>query len=213
MCRMVVYVSPGKPILLADLLTRPPHSIVNQSFASKERKVAEVLPPSINADGFGVGWYSKNNKPNESPCLFTSVLPAWSNKNLHRLCEIISSPLIFAHVRAASKGSDISETNCHPFVEGRYIFMHNGGIGMFREVRRDIILELRKDICSRIHGSTDSEHAFMLFLNYLPKNGLDSNQCEDADILLAAFKNMIIKIIDIQKKIQIKNIFIIKFCC
>lgn len=51
-----------------------------------------------------------------TPCVFTSTLPAWNNRNLNRLCAKVSSPLVFAHVRAAGLGSAITETNCHPFV-------------------------------------------------------------------------------------------------
>ena len=37
------------------------------------------------------------------------------------------SSLVFAHVRAASLGSSVTEANCHPFAFSRYLFMHNGG--------------------------------------------------------------------------------------
>ena len=36
------------------------------------------------------------------------------------------SALVFAHVRAASIGSPVTEANCHPFTIGPYLFMHNG---------------------------------------------------------------------------------------
>jgi predicted glutamine amidotransferase len=43
---------------MADLLTRQARSIVTQSLACRER---ELAPTShLNADGFGVGWYSMN---------------------------------------------------------------------------------------------------------------------------------------------------------
>ena len=85
---------------------RPLHSIVQQSYGCTERTESYDVPASLNADGFGVGWYHPTADPTPaSPCLFTSILPAWNNKNLFRLSEKISSPLIFAHVRAASIGS------------------------------------------------------------------------------------------------------------
>ena len=52
--------------------------------------------------------------------------PAWNNLNLVRLSDKIRSSLIFAHVRAATVGSPVTEANCHPFAVGRYMMMHNG---------------------------------------------------------------------------------------
>lgn len=69
-------------------------------------------------DGFGVGWYESEHQKEDqdpiTPCIFTSVTPAWNNINLVRLAEKIRSPLVFAHVRASTSGS-VSETNCHPW--------------------------------------------------------------------------------------------------
>lgn len=49
---MVIYRG-RKPIKMSDLLIRPTHSIIRQSFASKERANKDPL----NGDGFGIGWY------------------------------------------------------------------------------------------------------------------------------------------------------------
>lgn len=72
----------------------------------------------FKGDGFGVGWYDSEPSVQEqnavTPCIFTSVTPAWNNVNLVRLAEKIRSPLIFAHVRASTSGS-VSESNCHPW--------------------------------------------------------------------------------------------------
>jgi len=46
--------------------------------------------------------------------------------NLFRLAEKIMTPLVFAHIRAASPGFAVSETNCHPWRYGKLMFMHNG---------------------------------------------------------------------------------------
>jgi len=70
----------------------------------------------INADGFGVGWYSEGI---DDPCVYTCTQPAANNRNLRRLANHIVAPLIFAHLRAASEGSPVTETNCHPFQFGK----------------------------------------------------------------------------------------------
>ncbi|CEP03220.1 hypothetical protein PBRA_002980 [Plasmodiophora brassicae] len=104
-----------------------------------------------------------------TPCVFTSTLPAWNNRNLNRLCAKVSSPLVFAHVRAAGLGSAITETNCHPFVSGRYMFMHNGHIAQFGKLKRKLVASLTDECFAIIEGTTDSEHCFAVFMDELTR--------------------------------------------
>ncbi len=157
MCRFLCYMGPE--ILLSDLLYHPENSLILQSYKSKERK------EPLNGDGFGVGWYAPQNSP--TPCVFTSITPAWSNENLLRLSEHIKSPCFFAHIRAASPGMKVSELNCHPFQSGRYLWMHNGTIAGFWQIRRRLRESLPDLLYNTIEGTTDSEHAFSVFLNLL----------------------------------------------
>lgn len=158
MCRFLAY--KGEAILLADLLTRPYHSLIKQSFSSKLR--AEPL----NGDGFGIGWY--DFALDRDPGLFTSLTPAWGNKNLLRIASKIKSPSFFAHVRAATPGLMVAEVNCHPFQYKNLLWMHNGYIADFHKIKRTLRGSIRDDIYNTINGTTDSEHAFALFLNFLP---------------------------------------------
>jgi glutamine amidotransferase len=87
MCRFLVYIG-REPVLLADLLTRPSHSIIQQSWDSRERMTAGPL----NGDGFGVGWYAAFDP---TPCIFTSINPAWNNLNLRRFSP--PPPSFFAY--------------------------------------------------------------------------------------------------------------------
>ena len=157
MCRFLCYMGPE--VLLADLLYRPKNSLILQSYKSKERK------EPLNGDGFGVGWYSPQISP--TPCVFTSLTPAWNNQNLRRLSEHVKSPCFFAHVRAASPGMRVCEANCHPFQYGDYLWMHNGTIEGFRQIRRRLRQSLPDRLYNTIEGTTDSEHAFAIFLNLL----------------------------------------------
>ena len=126
MCRFVAYLGP--PLRLDLLVTRPVHSLIHQSYESQER--AEPL----NGDGFGVGWFVPG--AGAEPAVFRSISPAWNNRNLLDIARVSESPCIFAHVRAASPGLPVIETNCHPFREGSFLFMHNGYVGGFERVRR-----------------------------------------------------------------------------
>ncbi|PVV05346.1 hypothetical protein BB560_000127 [Smittium megazygosporum] len=160
MCRFIVYKS-ETPILMADLITRPAHSIIMQSIQSKLR-IDKIRP--MNGDGFGIGWY---DEPGQDGCIFTSVLPAWSNQNLHRLAEKVKSKLIFAHVRATTGGTSTSESNCHPWKFGNLMWMHNGDIANFYKIKRKLVADLSEDAYNCIQGTTDSEHAFALFISLL----------------------------------------------
>ena len=157
MCRFLVY--KGRPILMAELLTRPNHSLIKQSYA------AELRSEPLNGDGFGVGWYAPEIDP--QPCLFTSVTPAWSNQNLRHLAEKVRAPCFFAHVRAASPGMRVSDVNCHPFQSGRLLWMHNGAVAGFDRIRRRLRESLSDARYNFIQGTTDSEHVFALFLDRL----------------------------------------------
>ncbi len=149
----------GPEILLADLLYSSENSLILQSYKSKERK------EPLNGDGFGVGWYSPIISP--TPCVFTSLKPAWNNQNLRRLSEHVKSSCFFAHVRAASPGMRVCEANCHPFQFGRYLWMHNGTIQGFRQIRRRLRSSLPDSLYNAIEGTTDSEHAFAVYLKLL----------------------------------------------
>ncbi len=151
MCRWLAY--SGTPILLEELLYRPAHSLIDQSLHSR------LGAETTNGDGFGIGWYGTA----ETPAVFHSIEPAWNDRNLHELSGHVSSPLVFAHIRASS-GSPIQQTNCHPFRHGRWLWMHNGLIREFTTVKRDLALAVDASLYPLIEGSTDSEMFFFLAL-------------------------------------------------
>ncbi|ODV94518.1 hypothetical protein PACTADRAFT_77096 [Pachysolen tannophilus NRRL Y-2460] len=163
MCRFLIF--KGKnPILLSNLLTKPAHSIINQSYDSRLR--LDMVRP-INGDGFGISYYTHNDADTEEegPCTFKAITPAWNNLNLERLAQKTKSDLVFAHVRASTYGV-LSETNCHPFTYHNISFMHNGGIANFDKIKRKLI------------SATDSECSFSLFLDTLDKMGVDPSKPE-----------------------------------
>ena len=102
MCRWLAY--SGSPVLLEELLVKPAHSLIDQS------KHSRLGATTLNGDGFGVGWYGAP----DTPGVFHGTEPAWNDRNLRDIAAHISSPLIFAHIRA-STGTAVQETNCHPF--------------------------------------------------------------------------------------------------
>ena len=180
MCRFLCY--SGSPIMLADLLYRPGHSLILQSYQSLER--CEPL----NGDGFGIGWYQP--EISDMPCVFTSLTPAWSNRNLQRLSDHVKSPCFFAHVRAASPGMQVAEANCHPFQFGRYLWMHNGTVEGFPRIKRRVQQSLPDDLFQVIQGTTDSEHAFAVFLNQLGNSERIASANELGQLLVRTVENL-----------------------
>ncbi len=153
MCRLIAYL--GHEVLLESVLVDPVNSLVKQSLSARESEYP------TNGDGFGVGWYAP--EIDKTPALFTSIFPAWNDRNLLNLASKIESPCFFGHVRAASAGG-VTPYNCHPFVHDKWMFMHNGGINDFMQIKRHIRHLLDDDIYNWIQGDTDSEHIFALFL-------------------------------------------------
>ncbi len=173
MCRFLAYI--GKPVLANDLLYRPTHSLIDrQSLGAQEMSIA------INGDGFGISWY--DFELDDEPCQFRSVHPSWSDQNLRFLAKKVKTPMLFAHIRAATPGSLVEELNCHPFVYGKLTWMHNGMVQGFRKIRRSLLRELKDEAYDAVQGSTDSEHLFGLFLNNLsdPKGAVTTNDMVQA---------------------------------
>ncbi|ANS79912.1 Glutamine amidotransferases class-II [Serinicoccus hydrothermalis] len=158
MCRWMAW--SGQPLPVDELLFKTQHGLVDQSLHSN------LGPTTTNGDGFGLGWYGFPR----GPALYRSVSPAWSDPNLARLAPHLESPLFLAHVRA-STGTDVQETNCHPFQHGRWFFVHNGHIAEFDRLRRDLVLAVAPELFPEIAGSTDSEVMFFLALTF----GLESD--------------------------------------
>jgi glutamine amidotransferase len=155
-------------ILLSKLILDPSHSILTQSYDSRLR--LDIRRP-INADGFGIGYYT-DPKLGPEPCIFTSTTPAWNCINLQRIASKTASQLIFAHVRATTEGS-LSDENCHPFSHGSLMWMHNGNLGGWKQIKRRLGQRLADKWYLGVHGGTDSEWAFALFLDTLERMGHD----------------------------------------
>lgn len=158
MCRWLGYF--GNPVRPDWLLYRTRHGLIDQSLAARE------MDHPINGDGFGMGWYGTA----DSPGLYRNVAPAWSDRNLRELCTQLETPLYVAHVRA-STGAPVQETNCHPFRHGRWLFVHNGFIDGYPQLRRELMFAVEPDLFAGIQGTTDSELLFYLALTF----GLDED--------------------------------------
>jgi glutamine amidotransferase len=151
MCRWIAY--RGETTALEHYVTEPAHSLISQSSQALESTA------SINGDGFGLGWYGVHPEPG----LYREVRPAWSDENLRYLCRHLQSHLFFAHVRAAT-GTAVTRPNCHPFACGGWLFMHNGFIGSWSRLRRQVEDLIPDKLYAARIGTTDSEAIFLAIM-------------------------------------------------
>jgi glutamine amidotransferase len=151
MCRWIAY--RGPTIALEHYVTEPAHSLVSQSVHALESTA------STNGDGFGLGWYGEHPEPG----LYREIRPAWSDENLRYLCRHLRSHLFFAHVRAAT-GTPITRPNCHPFACAGSLFMHNGFVGSWSRLRRQVEALIPDELYPARAGTTDSEAVFLAIM-------------------------------------------------
>jgi gamma-glutamyl hercynylcysteine S-oxide hydrolase len=118
-CRHLAYLGP--PTTLAALLLEPPHGLLRQSYAPVDMRGGGT----INADGFGVGWYPGSDDAAE-PVRYRSAAPLWSDAAFADLAGVTSTAAALAAVRSATVGMPITAEAAAPFAEGRFLFSHNG---------------------------------------------------------------------------------------
>ena len=175
MCRWFIYVGPQSNLKV--LLCSPYNSLFKQSYKQPNTPFLEFpnnRDRDINVDGFGLGWYDKNYY---EPCIYVNIKPPWNDQNLLRLSKVINVKLLFAHIRAIKPFSKsiVHDYNCHPFHFKNFMWMHNGDISSFCDIKKKIIMLLKNNIFNNIKGNTDSEYAFALFLNLLDETIITSS--------------------------------------
>jgi glutamine amidotransferase len=117
MCRHLVYLGP--PVPLARLLFEPSHSLERQSWCPRDMRGGGT----INADGFGVGWYCEGVA---TPLRYRRGAPLWTDVTLPPLAATTTSGAVLAAVRSATVGMPVTEQAAAPFADGAWLFSHNG---------------------------------------------------------------------------------------
>ncbi len=125
-----------------------------------------------HSDGWGVAYYRGNEA-----IVRRSVTAAGSDLNFDFACREAKSGTLVVHVRRASKGVR-SPANCHPFVHGRWTFMHNGTITAIEALRESMLSELTLSLRKRVQGQTDSELLFYWLLRRLgQQHAMKGDRC------------------------------------
>lgn len=159
MCRFIAYLGP--PVTLGTLLLEPPHSLLRQSWAPRHQRHG-----SINADGFGVGWYDHTRRL--EPARYRTDRPMWADRSFASLADVVASTAVLAAVRDATPPAPIEESGTPPFTAGPWLFAHNGAVDGFAGGARMALHRLVSDVrAAAIEGSADSEVLFALVLDHL----------------------------------------------
>ena len=101
------------------------------------------------------------------PAIYRILRQPLTDPHFKSICAHTSTLCVFAHIRAASGETAITEYNNHPFQFGRWLFMHNGVVAHFNLIKRELCAELSHDAFQLIKGTTDSEHLAALVFTYL----------------------------------------------
>lgn len=161
MCRLAAYIGPA--LRLEELLLKPEHSLVKQSWAPRE-----MMEARLNADGYGFGWFDQLGKP----LRYRQTMPIWTDPNLPELGRGLESKTWVAVVRSATTNIPINLANTMPYADEKYHFMHNGYINQFsRTLRSCLRREFKPEFEDLIEGNTDSEHLFILFKQIMWETG------------------------------------------
>ncbi|PVH91851.1 N-terminal nucleophile aminohydrolase [Periconia macrospinosa] len=222
MCRWFAYISPTEPCLLSNVLIDPANSISRQC---SKHYLPYLLPHDsdhdldqhsdplvrmrnslLNMDGLGIAYYTGAQSAylkrisGPRPALYKSQSPPFNDFNFRSLCENTETKCVFAHIRASS-GSAVTQVNCHPFVFGRHVWMHNGAISGFERVRRDMTDLLAFDAYCNVFGATDSEHAAALYMTNLTQHGGKETwqRTFPLEEMLAAMRKTVVQIMTLQK--------------
>lgn len=136
-------------------------SQVHRSLVSADN--ALMQQSGRHPDGWGVAYYNCG-----APHVIKSVATAIDDNLFRRVSGIVTSETVLAHLRRATQGG-LSIINTHPFQYGPWVFVHNGNVGRFAEVRDEIIGRIPKVLRRFILGDTDSEVLFYLLLANMAK--------------------------------------------
>jgi gamma-glutamyl hercynylcysteine S-oxide hydrolase len=167
MCRHLAYLGP--PVTLADCVLRQPHSLLDQTWAPADMRGGGT----INADGFGIGWLPPALSDGSGPAggsaarRYRRDVPMWADACLPDLAASISSTAILAAVRSATAGMPVNETACAPFVEGVWMFSHNGVIDGWPDSVAPLAKALRPSVLMSLEAPTDSAFLWALVREHL----------------------------------------------
>lgn len=136
-------------------------SQVHRSLVSADN--ALMQQSDRHPDGWGVAYYNAG-----APHVIKSVASAMDDNLFQRVSGIVASETVLAHLRKATQGA-LSIINTHPFQYGQWVFVHNGNLAGFSEIRDELVSRVPPVLRRFILGDSDSEVLFYLLLGHMAK--------------------------------------------
>ncbi|MFB7055460.1 ergothioneine biosynthesis protein EgtC [Streptomyces vinaceus] len=159
MCRHIAFV--GTEIPLARLLTEPEHCLVRQSWEPRRQRHG-----TVNADGFGVGWYAEGDPV---PARYRRSGPVWGDPNFADLARVVRTRAALAAVRDATVFGADGEAAAAPFAAGPWLFSHNGAVRDWPDAAAPLAASLPPVELLSLAASTDSALVWALVQHRLQR--------------------------------------------
>jgi glutamine amidotransferase len=120
---------------------------------------------TVNADGFGIGWLvgdAAGGREKAVAARYRRDRPIWSDAALPGLAASVSAGAVLAAVRSASAGMPVTESACAPFVEGSWMFSHNGVVDGWPDSVAPLAVGLPAQVLMTLEAPTDSAFLWAL---------------------------------------------------
>ncbi|MET7733080.1 ergothioneine biosynthesis protein EgtC [Streptomyces sp. NPDC005402] len=157
MCRHLACLGPEEP--LGRLLVEPPHSLYRQSWAPRRQRYG-----TVNADGFGVGWYAEGDP---APARYRRAGPIWADLSFADLARVVKSTAVLAAVRDATLAGADAEAAAAPYASGPWLFSHNGAVKGWPGSLAPLTAALSPADLLSMEARNDSAFVWALVLNRL----------------------------------------------
>jgi glutamine amidotransferase len=125
---------------------------------------------TVNADGFGIGWLAgitADGGDGGAARRYRRDRPIWSDASLADLAASVTSGAVLAAVRSATAGMPVTEAACAPFMEGSWMFSHNGVIDGWPDSVAPLAAELPAASLMTLEAPTDSAFLWALLRDRL----------------------------------------------
>ncbi|MFI7382461.1 ergothioneine biosynthesis protein EgtC [Streptomyces sp. NPDC049813] len=175
MCRHLAYLGP--PVPLGEVLDAPPHSLFRQSWAPRRQRYG-----TVNADGFGVGWYADGDPV---PARYRRAGPIWGDQPYADLARVVRSGSVLAAVRDATLAGADGEAAAAPYAAGPWLFSHNGAVPGWPDSLAPLVPSVPAADLLAMEARCDAAFLWALVLHRL-RAGDDEAQALADTVLMAA---------------------------
>lgn len=175
MCRHLAFLGTEEP--LGRLLVEPPHSLFRQSWAPRRQRHG-----TVNADGFGVGWYAEGDP---APARYRRTGPIWGDQSFADLARVVRTTALLAAVRDATVAGADGEAAAAPFAAGPWLFSHNGAVLGWPRSLAPLVQSLPAMELLSMEARCDSALVWALLLHRLHEGDDESQALADTVVEVA----------------------------